>query len=202
MYTKLKLQWTIFLTFLKIGPVTFGGGYAMLSLIELEVVKKHKWIQEEEVVDIFGIAQSVPGAVAINSAIFVGSRIAGLAGALAALLGIMLPTLIIIFIVSISFYFFRDNQIVKAAFNGIGAAVIALIVHASYKVGKTAVIDFLTLVIAVLSLILLCLFTLNPIFIIIGGFSVGVLIFKIKASKGEEYRKTNDDTRYNVKDNV
>lgn len=168
------LLWQIFYTFLKISPVTFGGGYAMISIIEREVVEKQDWINRDEIVDIITIAQVIPGAVAVNSAVLIGYRKARLLGACSALLGIMLPTLLIVIAMSLSYFLFRDNPVVEAAFKGIGAAVIALIVYAGYTIGKTAIIDTTTLVLAIVSMAILLLFNINPIVVIIGGIGMGL----------------------------
>jgi chromate transporter len=188
---KRKLLLTIFTVFLKISPVTFGGGYAMLSLIEMEVVTKYKWVKRKDIVDIFTVAQSVPGAVAINSAILVGYRVAGGAGAVVAMLGILIPALIIVMVMSFSYFYFYNNPIVGAAFEGIGAAVIALIVYAAYIVGKKAITDITTLIIAVVSFISLMLFPINPILTIVFGLASGVIICKwklrfISSEEGED----------------
>lgn len=172
--------------------MTFGGGYAMITLIEREVVNKRKWIKKEDILDVFTIAQTVPGAVAINSAIFIGYRVAGLLGAIFALTGIILPTLIIVIGVSFTYYFFHENPIVKAAFNGIGAAVIALIVHAGFVVARTAIVDVITLLIALISIVVLLALKLNPILVIIGGFGIGMIISnvkKVRENKGETKEK-------------
>lgn len=192
----LKLLWTIFYTFLKISPLTFGGGYAMLAIIETEVVKKRKWIKKEDIVDIFTVAQSVPGAVAINSAIFVGYRIFGFIGAVVGLLGILIPTLIIVIIISFSYYFFHKNPIVEAAFNGIGAAVIALIVYAGVSIGKSAVIDVTTLVFTIISFAILCFLHINPIFVIMGGFIGGIAVSKLKAHRKERIKMNSENKAY------
>src|SRR5690625_488596 len=86
----------LFLTFLKISPITFGGGYAMISLIQVEVVQKNNWLEEEDLLDIITVSQSIPGAIAINAAIFIGYRVAGIIGAIFSLLGIVLPTILIV----------------------------------------------------------------------------------------------------------
>jgi chromate transporter len=116
----------MFLTFFRIGAFTIGGGYAMLPLIEREFVEKQGWVSEDEIVDIFAIVQSVPGVIAINSSIFIGYRIAGLAGALAATLGMVLPSFIIISVIAAFFVQFRDIPAVQNAFAGIRAGVTAL----------------------------------------------------------------------------
>lgn len=118
-----RSQWLlildIFFTFLKIGPVTFGGGYAMIPLIEREVVIRKKWVDGSDVTDVFAVAESVPGAIAINSATFIGYRIAGFGGAIAAMAGVMLPTFCIVVMLSLSFLAVKDHPKVEAAFEGI-----------------------------------------------------------------------------------
>lgn len=184
MKAKLRLYWTLLYTFLKISPITFGGGYAMISIIEREVVK-NKLMKEEEIANVFAVAQTLPGAIAVNAATFIGYRVARTVGALFALLGIMLPTLIIVIFASFTYYYFQTNPIVAAAFKGIGAAVIALIVYAGYTIGQTAIKDATTFVIALLSIILLCLLPINPIFFIIAGIVTGIIISKLKTMKRE-----------------
>ncbi len=188
MQTEIRLYWKLFYTFLKISPVTFGGGYAMISLIEKEVVEKNKFIQKEEMTNIFTVAQTLPGAIAVNAAAFIGYRVARSIGALFALLGIMLPTLIIVVLASLTYYFLQTNPIVVAAFKGIGAAVIALIAHAGYTIAKTAIKDVTTLVIALIYIILLLLIPINPIFFIVAGIVTGIVISKLKTMKREVER--------------
>src|SRR3954454_9796164 len=109
----MKEQWRIlfqlFWTFFKIAPSTFGGGFAMIPLIEKEVVEKRKWLKSEEVADVFALSQSVPGAVAINSATFIGQRIGGVKGAIAAMIGVSLPTFFIVLILGVLYFFIQDH---------------------------------------------------------------------------------------------
>lgn len=184
MIKKLSLLRSLFLIFLKISPITFGGGYVMISMLEEEIVTKRKWFDQEDVIDMFSVAQSIPGAVAINSAIFVGLRMARIPGAIVSLIGIMLPTLFFIVAISILLLILRDSQIIKAAFNGIGAAVTALIIQAAYTVGKTAIRDLYTIIFSIISLLVLILLPVNPIFVIIVGFSIGVIMYR-----GYQYQK-------------
>jgi len=184
MKTNWKLLWEIFLTFLKIGPVTFGGGYAMIPLIEREVVIKRKWINEDEVADVFAIAESVPGAIAINSATFIGYRIARTPGAIVAMAGVLIPTFLIIIGLSISYQYVNNNPIMEAAFEGIRPAIVALITFAAYKIGQTALIDKTTLVTAFITVVILYSFNIHPGLIIISGALIGILLIKIKNKLG------------------
>lgn len=126
----LKRLLTLALTFLKIGAFTFGGGYAMIPLIEAEIVEKHKWLSGNDMLEIIAIAESTPGPIAINSATFVGYRVCGVFGSFVATLGVVLPSFLIISVISFIIDKFKDNTAVKYAFYGIRAGVLALIFKA------------------------------------------------------------------------
>lgn len=179
-----KLILQIFLTFLKIGPITFGGGYAMIPMIEREVVIKRKWLQNREVADIFAIAGSAPGAIAINSAVFIGYRIAKIKGAFAALFGVLLPTFLIVILLSITFIYVKGNPIIEAAFQGIRPAVVALIAFAGYKIGRTALYDKTTIVTSILTIAALFYLNIHPALIILIGIVTGIVLVKVKNSLG------------------
>lgn len=119
---------TIFASFFRIGLFTFGGGYAMIPLIEREMIDRRAWIERREFLDLLTLAQSVPGPIAVNTAVFVGYRMRGLPGALAALLGTVLPSFAIILLIALFFANIRENPVVDAAFRGMRPAVVALIV--------------------------------------------------------------------------
>lgn len=120
--------WRLFLTFLKIGAFTFGGGYAMISIIEHEVINRRGWIARPDFLDLLTLAQSAPGPISLNTAVFVGYRLRGLRGALSAILGAVIPSFVIILCVAILFTDVRHNPWVDAAFRGMRPAVVALIV--------------------------------------------------------------------------
>ena len=130
---KAKLCGELFLTLLQIGATTFGDGYAMIPLIEREAVEKKRWITEEDVLDIVAIAESTPGPIAINAATFVGFHTAGFAGALCATLGVVLPSFLIILLISLFLRQFEALKLVRYAFVGIRAAVLALVLSAVWK---------------------------------------------------------------------
>lgn len=119
---------TIFGSFFKIGLFTFGGGYAMIPLIEREVIDRRGWVERREFLDLLTLAQSVPGPIAVNTAVFVGYRMRGLRGALAALAGTILPSFTIILLIALFFADIRQNPVVDAAFKGMRPAVVALII--------------------------------------------------------------------------
>ncbi|MGI6225296.1 MAG: chromate transporter [Peptococcales bacterium] len=183
----MKFLWEIFITFFKIGAFTFGGGYAMLPLIEHEVVTNKKWVSEEDIVDVLAISQSVPGAIAINSSTFIGYKIAGLRGAFAATLGTILPSFLIILVLAGFLITYSDNVLINKVFYGIRAVVVALILSAVFKLGKKSITDMRTLIIATIAFLLLIIFDFHPIFAIIGGGFVGIILHsKILLSQERE----------------
>lgn len=176
----LSVLFQIFTTFAKIGPVTFGGGYAMISMIEKEVVHKKGWVKETDVADVFALSQSIPGAIAINSATFIGFKIRRTLGAIAALLGILLPTFLIVLALCMAFIYVQDNPYIVSAFKGIGAAVVALIAYAGFKTARTGVIDRSTLFITIATIVLLLFFHVNSIIVIVLGALVGIIVMQMK----------------------
>ena len=136
MDSKAKRILTLFLTFFKIGAFTFGGGYAMIPLIQREIVEKHGWMTDEDILDIFAIAESTPGPIAINSATFVGWRVAGFFGAAMATFGVVLPSFVIILLISFLLTTFADIAAVQYALFGIRAGVLALLIKALWTMYK------------------------------------------------------------------
>ena len=168
MKEKLKTCLTLFLTFLKIGAFTFGGGYAMIPIIEKEMVEKHKWIKSEDILDIFAIAESTPGPIAINSATFIGYKIGGVFGSFCATFGVVLPSFVIISIISLVLREFSDIKAVQYAFNGIRAGVLALIIKALVSMYKKAPKGLFSYILMGASFILAAFTDINVIFVIIG----------------------------------
>ncbi|CAN7357296.1 chromate transporter [Paenibacillus sp. LjRoot153] len=193
-----SISWTllgqIFWSFFKIGPVTFGGGYAMIPLIEREVVDKRKWVKNKDIADIFAISESIPGAIAINSAAFVGFRIAGFWGALAALTGVLLPTFAIVIGLCIAFLEVQHNPKIEAAFRGIRATTVALIVYAGIKIGKTAVLDKTTLFVVMGTVITMLVGHMNPIVIIVAGAALGIGLIRLKKKLGMQVNMDHEES--------
>lgn len=181
---QLKMLLPLFWTFLKVGPSTFGGGYAMISVIEHEVVKKRSWIDEQEFSDVVAIAGSAPGGVGVNAAAFIGYRVAGIAGAIISIVGITLPTFLIVLGLSFLYLNFDSNSKVAAAMKGIQGAVIALIISAAYRMAKTAIFDISTMAIAVITLTVLIFTPINPIYAILSGLLIGVVNVMLKLALG------------------
>ena len=148
MKVSLKKLWQVFITFFKIGAFTFGGGYAMIPLIQREAVENRKWVTDEDILDIITIAESTPGPIAINSATFVGYRAAGFLGSVAGTLGVVLPSFIIILLISYVLREFQDIVAVQYAFAGIRAGVLALIIKAlwgMYKKCKKNLVSYIVM---------------------------------------------------------
>lgn len=174
--SKLKLLWNLFFTFSKISPVSFGGGYAMVPLLERSVTQKKKWVKAEDITDVLVMAQSVPGSIAVNTATFIGYRLVGIPGAIAATLGIVLPTFFIVLILAALFLSFKDNPLIQAAFMGIRPAIIALIAYAAVNIGKTSIFNKGTTVIALIALLIFLFIPVNPIIVLIVGGLLGILL--------------------------
>ncbi|MDT9719295.1 chromate transporter [Paenibacillus sp. ClWae2A] len=170
----------IFAVFFKLGPSTFGGGYAMISAIEREIVDRKNWLTSSEMSDMVSIAGSAPGGVAVNSAAYVGYRLAGVLGALTAVFAITLPTFCIVFLISIFGMMFKDVPKVEAALKGVHAAVVALIIVAAFKMGKSSIMDLTTLVMAGACVALLLFTHIHSIVLILAGPLAGILVIGIK----------------------
>lgn len=179
--------WQIFISFFKIGSFTLGGGYAMIPLIQKEVVDKKGWLKESEFVEMLAIAQSAPGPIALNTAIFVGYKARGVKGVIFSSLGTILPSFIVILLIAMLFTDFKDNPGVERVFKGIRPAVVALIAAPIYKMGKSAGITRKTVIIPTLAALIVWQTGLSPIYIIIaailGGLAVGMIKEKRTKSK-------------------
>jgi chromate transporter len=175
-----NIYFETFKTFFKIGAFTLGGGYAMIPLIEAEVVDKKKWIEKDEFVNLVAIAQTCPGVFAINLSIFIGYKLRQVRGAVCTALGTALPSFLIILAIAIFFRQFEDNPTVEAIFRGIRPAVVALIAVPTFNMAKTTHINFSNCWIPISGALLIWLLGVNPIWIIIaaglGGYVYGKLI--------------------------
>jgi len=167
----------LFLTFAKIGLFTFGGGYAMIPLIQKEIIQAHAWLTMKEFVDIIAIAEMTPGPVAVNSATFVGYKLAGVPGAAAATGGVIFPSFVIVVAFATLFLKFKDAPAVKAVLMGIRPAVTALIAAAAISLVKASFVDIAGPIIAALVLIGMFRLDLNPILAIVLAGIVGVFLY-------------------------
>ncbi len=167
--------------FFKIGAFTIGGGYAMVPLIENEIVTKRKWISQSDFIDLLAISQSAPGILAVNISIFIGYKLRGIFGSIITALGTVLPSFLIILSIALFFHRFQDNHTVECIFKGIRPAVVALIAAPTFGMAKSARINRYTLWIPVVSALLIWLMGFSPIWIIIGAGVGGFLWGKISS---------------------
>ncbi|MDE6588934.1 MAG: chromate transporter [Oscillospiraceae bacterium] len=193
----MNLYFDLFLTFARIGVCTFGGGYAMLPILQRELVEKKKWAAEGELADYYAVGQCTPGIIAVNTATFVGRSQAGVAGGVFATLGLVFPSIVIIMVIAAFLQNFMDIPWVVHAFNGVRAGVVALIASSVIKLLKTSVIDWPTRVIYAVVLILAAAGTflplpggtlgavlgvvLSPVFLVIAAGAAGLAV---RAAKG------------------
>ncbi len=169
---------TLFNTFMKIGIVTFGGGYAMIPIIEHEVVDKNQWMTKEEFLDAIAVTQTCPGALAINMSSMLGYKLAKTPGAIVCTLGASLPSFLIILAIAMFFHQFENNKVVAAMFAGIRPAVVALIAVPTFSLAKSAHITFANCWIPILSAMLIWLLRVNPIWVIISAAAAGYIYGK------------------------
>ena len=157
----------LFLIFARIGAFTFGGGYAMLPLLQKEVVEKQNWATEEELMDYFAIGQCTPGVIAVNTATFIGFKRRGILGAISAT--------IIILALAAFFTHFADNPIVKHAFNGIRVAVCAIVAVSIFKLAKKGIVDWITLLLFIAAFCVMLFLHVSSIYIVVGAAFVGII---------------------------
>jgi len=173
----------LFLTFAKIGLFTFGGGYAMIPLIERETVDNHKWITGSELLDIVAIAESTPGPIAVNAATFIGKKVGGVFGAVCATAGVVLPSFVIIVAVSFFLEAFQHLKIVEYAFWGIRAGVLALILKALWLLLQKSSKDTLTYILMAASGAAVLFFNINAIIVIAACAVIGIVVSRIRGAR-------------------
>ena len=179
----MKQLFDLFFSFAKIGALTFGGGYAMLPMLQREVVEKRGWATDEELMDYYAIGQCTPGVIAVNTATFVGEKERGIPGAIFATLGVVFPSLIIIMIIMAFVTNFADLPAVQNAFAGVRAAVCVLIFNAVNKLRKSAIVDTPTLLIFLVVFAGAALTNITPVlFVLLAGFA-GAIIKALEAKK-------------------
>jgi len=173
----------LFFTFARIGGLTFGGGYAMLPMLQKEVVETRKWVTEEELMDYYALGQCTPGIIAVNTATFVGQNTAGNLGGIVATLGVVFPSLIIITLIAMFLQNFADLAIVQNAFAGIRVCVCVLVFNAVVKLWKKAVVDKKTLIVFLLVMIGSFAFDIAPTIFVILAAAFGIIAKVLFASK-------------------
>lgn len=170
------MYWKLFSTFFKLGLFTFGGGYAMYPLLQREVVTEKGWATEEELMDYYALSQVIPGIISVNTANFIGYRQKGRLGSLAAVAGFLAPSIIIIFALFSLLSQFSSHPVVQNAFAGIRLAVCALVLQAVIKMAKVGLVDALTVMIFIATILIILIFSLNPIYIVIAGAILGGIV--------------------------
>ena len=188
---KTKEYLSLFLTMLKIGLFTFGGGYAMIALLENEFVAKKKWIEKDEFLDMAAIAESTPGPIAINAATYIGFKNAGIVGSIIATLGICIPSFVIIYAISLFFDAFLSLTLVAYAFKGIQICVVYLILSAGLKMlkqMKKTAFNIIIILITLICMVVLSLFAVkfSTIFYILISGAFGVVVYFLGKLKKEE----------------
>ena len=172
---KIRKLWELFLVFFRIGAFTFGGGYAMIPLIQTETVENKKWISDDDILEIVAIAESTPGPIAINSATFVGYKVAGVCGSVFATLGVVIPSFVIILIISAVLKEFAHLTPVKYAFEGIRAGVLALVLKSLLKMYKQVPKKAFSLIILGIAFVAAAFTDINVIIVIIACALFGII---------------------------
>lgn len=169
----MNLYLELFLTFAKVGVCTFGGGYAMLPILQREIVEKRGWATDEELTDYFAIGQCTPGVIAVNTATFIGHKLKGIPGGILTSLGVVFPSLIIITVIAAFLKNFAEFAVVQHALAGVNAAVVALIFSSVIKLGKSTLKDALSVIIFLAVLVLAFVVGLSPVLLIVAAGVVG-----------------------------
>ena len=188
----LKTLWQLFSVLFKVGLCTFGGGIAMLPILELELVEKRKWTTSEELLDWFAIGQSTPGIIAVNVATFTGYKKAGVIGGIVGTFGMVLPSIIIITVIALFINNFADIPWVKRALMGINISVAAILTSAVYKFSKKSVKNIFGFILFLISFLLIFVFNVGTIWIILGSSLLGIII---AGCRGDFRKKENEKGR-------
>lgn len=181
---KLKKLWKLFYTFVKIGGFTLGGGYAMIPIIQREAVDIKKWATEDEMTDLLTLAQSMPGVIGINSATALGSKVAGVPGAIAATLGMVTPSIVIIVLIAAVFDEFQKYELVQKAFVGVRAAIVALMLNAVIRLFKSAVKDIFQIILFICAMLCIAVFSFPPQYVLIVCAASAIAYNIIRSRKG------------------
>ena len=174
----MNLYLDLFLTFAKIGAVTFGGGYAMLPMFQRELCEKHGWVTNDEILDYYAVAQCTPGVIAVNTATFVGSKKKGALGAACATVGVVFPAIVIISIIALFLRHFAEYPVVQHAFGGIRVAVAVLITTAVIKLWKSNIKNLRAVLIFAAAMLITVFTDWSPVYLVIAAAAVGLLCEK------------------------
>ena len=171
---------SMFITFLKIGLFTFGGGYAMIPLMEKEIVDNNKWLEKEKFTETVSLTQTIPGSVSVNLSILLGYNIEGIIGSIVSAIGVILPSFVIILLIALALTNLGELALLEKAFNGIRPAVAAFILYAAFSLSKSIKWSTVLFLVFLISFLLTTIFSVNPIYIIAGAFIIGSLSNRIK----------------------
>ena len=175
----MKQLFALFLAFARVGVMTFGGGYAMIPILEREIVDRHGWASEEELMDYYAVGQCTPGVIAVNTATFIGYKVAGTIGGIVANLGVVFPSVVIITAIAGILTNFADVPAVKSAFAGIRVCVCVLIFNAVLKLWKKAVVDKVTLILFLCVFLLSVFFDISPIVFVVFCAAAGIVLTRM-----------------------
>ena len=175
----MKQLFELFLAFARVGVMTFGGGYAMIPILEREIVDRHGWASEEELMDYYAVGQCTPGVIAVNTATFIGYKVAGTIGGIVATLGVVFPSVVIITAIAGILTNFADVPAVKSAFAGIRVCVCVLIFNAVLKLWKKAVVDKVTLILFLCVFLLSVFFDISPIVFVVFCAAAGIVLTRM-----------------------
>ncbi len=178
----LKKWRQLYVAFFKVGLLTIGGGYAMLPIIEREIVVDKKWLTMDEILESYSVAQSLPGVIASNTAVFVGYKLGGVLGAIACVLGVITPSILIILGVAAIFNQIESLAIVQNAFKGIRIVVLALLCHSMVRMVKASIKDYMAFFIALSGFIFVMFYEGSPIITIVIAGIIGAIVYKGKVS--------------------
>lgn len=189
-----KLLFELYAAFFKVGAITFGGGYAMLPMLQKELADKKKWTTNEELLDYFAVGQCTPGVIAVNTATFIGYNLAGVLGAFTAVFGIVSPSLIIISVIAKFVTQFSHLEWIQHAFAGIRTAVAVLVLQAVIKMWKSGVKDKIGVVIFLITFLICLIFSFSPVYIVIAAIVLGITVKKIYPDKEDKSANVKSQT--------
>ncbi len=185
----MKTLLQLFLIFARIGGFTFGGGYAMLPMLQKELVENKKWTTNEELIDYYAIGQCTPGVIAVNVATFIGFKKKGVPGAIFATLGMVTPSLIIVGTIAAFISGFQDYEVVQWAFSGIRAAVVALILSSMWKIAKKSLVDIFAIIIFLVVALVSFFTDLSPVVFVLSAGLLGLVLNLTGIRKAKEEKK-------------
>ncbi len=172
--SRLHRLWQLFASFFKISALTVGGGYAMIPVMEEEFVCRRKWVDERDISSVLAIAQTAPGVIALNVAVYIGNRVAGMLGAVCAALGVILPSLVVIILIAAYMPAIQDKLLVANALEGVRAGACALILLSMVRMSRVLLTEPFAWVLAVCAFLAMLVFQVNPVWVIIGGAAMGL----------------------------